>query len=252
MDIPFAEGKSPVHRMDPRVRLGAAVVLSFTTSFMENTIALAWAFGASVLLILVSRISAAHTAKRFVSVFGFFLLIWIILPPTYPGEAIFHVSGVGFAREGIHICLVITLKGLTIFLMFTALVATIPVSFFAQALSFFRVPNKLILLLMLTHRYLFVMDQEFKRLYRAARLRAFRPKTSMHTYKTYAYLLGMLFVRAHERSIRVSRSMRVRGFTGRFPGIAQWRFSVYDRIWLFFFLFWVTGLIVLEWTPLVL
>ena len=41
----------------------------------------------------------------------------------------------------------------------------------------------------------------------------------MHTYRTYAYLLGMLFVRASERSARVHQAMKCRGFDGRFHSL---------------------------------
>ncbi len=51
---------------------------------------------------------------------------------------------------------------------------------------------------------------------RAVKIRNFRPATNLHTYRTYAYLVGMLFVHASERARRVHLAMKCRGFEGRF------------------------------------
>ena len=58
----------------------------------------------------------------------------------------------------------------------------------------------------------------------AARLRGFRPRSSMHTYRTLASLLGLLLVRSYERAQRTREAMLLRGFAGRFHSVA--RFSV--------------------------
>jgi cobalt/nickel transport system permease protein len=47
--------------------------------------------------------------------------------------------------------------------------------------------------------------------------RCFRPGTGMHTYRTYAYLVGMLLVRSHGRSRSIYNAMLCRGFRGHFP-----------------------------------
>ena len=57
-------------------------------------------------------------------------------------------------------------------------------------------PGKAVFLLMFTYRYLWVMEEEYLRLKRAAELRGFVPKTNLHTYKTIASLFAMVLVRA--------------------------------------------------------
>jgi cobalt/nickel transport system permease protein len=52
------------------------------------------------------------------------------------------------------------------------------------------------------------------------KIRGFRPRTRLHTYRSYAYLVGMLFVRAAARADRVHQAMRCRGFNGRFHSLA--------------------------------
>ena len=62
-----------------------------------------------------------------------------------------------------------------------------------------------------------VLEEEYQRLARAARIRGFRAGTDLHTYRTYAYLVGMLFVRAADRAERVRNAMLCRGFNGQIP-----------------------------------
>jgi cobalt/nickel transport system permease protein len=109
------------------------------------------------------------------------------------------------------------------------------------------VPSKIIFLLLLTYRYIFVIDEEYKRLARSAKIRGFRPGTNLHTYKTYAYFVGMLFVRASTRAERVHQAMLCRGFRGRFHCLGEFSFSRMD--WIFSLIMGgvITGLGYFEW-----
>ena len=82
---------------------------------------------------------------------------------------------------------------------------------------------------------------------RAAKIRSFRPRTNVHTYKTFAYFIAMLFVRAASRADRVYRAMRCRGFTGRLYCLAE--FPPRTSNWVFAGIMTaaVTALILIEW-----
>ena len=90
-----------------------------------------------------------------------------------------------------------------------------------HALGCLGLPDKLVYLLLITYRYVFVMEQEYQRLTRAMKIRGFRPGTNLHSYQSYAYLVGMLFVHASVRADRVSKAMKCRGFTGIFHSLRQ-------------------------------
>jgi cobalt/nickel transport system permease protein len=84
---------------------------------------------------------------------------------------------------------------------------------------------------MITYRYLFVFEQAYQRLIRAARVRGFTPGTNLHSYRTYAYLAGMLLVQAWSRANRVSNAMKCRGFNGKFHTLLE--FQPNPRNWPF-------------------
>jgi cobalt/nickel transport system permease protein len=112
------------------------------------------------------------------------------------------------------------------------------------------IPDKIVSLLLITYRYIFVMKQEFERLSRAAKARGFRPKTNIHTYRTYAYLVGMLLVRAVERAERVHKAMICRGFRGKFYSLHKFSVSLPDLVWSVVFGVLLVIVELIEWTKM--
>ncbi len=102
-----------------------------------------------------------------------------------------------------------------------------------HALGRLGVPWKLVYLLFFTVRYVDVLNREQHRLRAAMRMRAFRPRNNLHTYRTYGYLVGMILVRSLDRAERIVAAMKCRGFRGRFPGIDRPSLTAADA-WLAF------------------
>ena len=111
------------------------------------------------------------------------------------------------------------------------LIATMNFSILGYALNWLHVPDKIVHLLLMTYRYVFLIEQEYQRLIRAAQIRGFRPGTNLHTYKTYACIVGMLLVRSAVRADRVYKAMLCRGFKRKFYCLHE--FSVGRNEWLF-------------------
>ena len=91
-----------------------------------------------------------------------------------------------------------------------------------------------------------VIAQQWQSLSVAARLRGFRPKSDMHTYRTLASLLGLLLVRCYERSLRVREAMLLRGFSGHFRSVSSFRACTGDYIFALGLLLCMAGIIAVE------
>jgi len=215
----FSRGPSPLHRLDPRFRLAAATAWTVCAALLTTAHAAALALVGSALLLAVSRPPLGRLFSRLAAVNVFILFLWVILPFSQPGEAVFRLWGLAATREGLALAGLITLKSNAIVLAFIALVATIPVSELGRALRSLKVPDKLAHLLVFTYRYVFVMAGEYQRMRQAMKIRAFTPRTDLHTYRTLAYLAGMVLVRGLDRSERVYKAMLCRGFDGRFRSL---------------------------------
>jgi cobalt/nickel transport system permease protein len=243
---PFAVGSSPLHRLDPRVRLAAAAMYSCTAALCREFPSLLAALAVSVALVALARLRAVEVFKRLLAVNGLVVFIWAVLPFTFPGDVVFRVGPFGAAREGIELAAQITLKSNAIVLAFMALVATMPIATAGHALHRLRVPDKIVHLMLMTYRYLFVLEQEYQRLARAAGMRGFRPGTNLHTYRTYAFLVGMLLVRAVDRAERVRWAMLCRGFQRKFHSLQEFRAGGGSLLFLLLISAAVLGITVLE------
>ncbi|MBN1142258.1 MAG: cobalt ECF transporter T component CbiQ [Deltaproteobacteria bacterium] len=222
---------SPFRRIDPRLRIVTAVLFSFAVALASEWAALGAGFGCAWLAIILCGLSPWRVLKRIAPAFGFILFLWAVLPLTVPGPALLRLGPLPLSAPGIALAGGITLKAAAILPAITLLIGTLPVATIGHALQRLRVPEKLVYLLLFCYRYIFVIEEEYRRLERAARLRSFRPGTNLHTYRTYAYLIAMLFLRAALRADQVHRAMLCRGFHGRFHTLEEIRFRATDRYW---------------------
>ena len=243
----FAFGDSIVHRIDPRVRVISAVLYSFIVALSGATATLLAAVAVSAGLVFLARLDAGKVAGRLKVLAGFLVLMWLILPLTYQGAPLMRLGPLSVTRPGVALAAMISLKSIAILLAFITLAATMSFPELGRALHRLGCPGKFVHHLLMTYRYIFVIEAEYHRLLRAVKIRSFRPKTSLHTYKTYAYLVGMLFVRASERAVRVHQAMCCRGFDGRFYCLSQFPPSGRNRVFAAAMGGVLAGLVVLEY-----
>jgi cobalt/nickel transport system permease protein len=243
----FAVGDSLFHRFDPRLKIVFATAYSFVVALSKRFPVLLTALVLSLLMIALARLSVREVFKRLVPVNILILLLWLAVPLTFEGEPLFHIGRFAITRPGVILSAQITLKANTILLALMALIATSSISTLGHALNHLCLPTKIVDLLLLTYRYIFVIEQEYLRLLAAMRIRSFCPGTNIHTYKTYAYLIGMLFVRASDRAERVYQAMLCRGFKGKFYSLHEFSFSRLDWVSCAFMVVAIIGLGILEW-----
>ena len=112
-----------------------------------------------------------------------------------------------------------------------ALMGTIAVQDLGPAMQQLKIPNKLCHILLFTYRYIFVIHQEYMTMRQAMTARGFKPRTNRHTYRSYAWLVGMLLVKSWDRAERVHGAMRCRGFLGRFYTLTE--FTTHPKDYLF-------------------
>jgi len=216
IEEPLAYGDSFIHQLNPVTKIISTVILSFAAALSNDFTILVVYFIVSLVLVLMARIKFCDVMKRLKPVFWFLLMLWIILPVTFKGEVLYRAGFISITKPGVILCTKITLKSIAILVLFTALLATMTVAALGHGLHKLHVPDKMVFLLLMTYRYISVIEDEYKRLLRAAKFRGFKPGTNLHSYKTYAYLAGMLFVRASCRAQRVYQAMICRGFNGKF------------------------------------
>lgn len=243
----FAEGASPLHRMDPRVKFLAAGPLLVLTALAGGLVAPAYALLVSVALAVLAGLEPGKIIQRLIVVNAFVLVVWVFLPFSMQGEVVFMVGPFPATREGLLYAMQITLKTNAIVLATIAVYGTTRAMSLAHALVHLKAPVKLVYLFFFFYRYVSVLHEEYTRMRESMRMRCFGPAANWHTYATFANLIGMLIVRSFERSERIYEAMLCRGFYGHFPVIGHFHLHRVDYVMGPLLLAAAGGVIVLAW-----
>ncbi|MBB4956142.1 cobalt/nickel transport system permease protein [Agrobacterium vitis] len=168
--------------------------------------------------------------RRLLHLEGFLILLFLTLPFTLPGQPAFHLGPLVASREGIWQAFTLALKVTASVLMIALVIGSTEPIRLGIALRSLRVPEALVrLFVSLTLNVSFV-QLELTRLRDAMRMRGFRARSNRHTWRSYGYLFGMLFIRAIDRAERVEEAMRLRGYSGLFPRTEMPKPSLKDWI----------------------
>ncbi len=236
-----------MHVVDPRLRVVGAVTFAMVVAVSYDFTVLFTALILSLCMVLSARLAFKAVGRRLLAPVIFLLLLWAVLPWSYEGDVLTALGPVVITRPGVTLCAQISLKTVALMVAFMALVATMTVDTLGHTLNRLRMPDKMVHLLLITYRYLFVIEQEYQRLVRAMKIRNFHPKTNLHSYRTYAYLVGMLFVRASERARRVHSAMICRGFNGRFVSLRKFSPNPGNHVFFLCTILSLLLLVALEW-----
>ncbi|MDO9584242.1 MAG: cobalt ECF transporter T component CbiQ [Desulfomicrobium sp.] len=248
-DEPFAHGSSPVHGLDPRVRLAMAGIFSVCVAMLREPAAAGAALLLALVILALSAPPMKQLCKRVALVNVFIVFLWLTVPLTMPGAPVLTLGPLTVSREGVELVWLATLKSNAILLTFLALVTSMDSPTMGHALNRLGAPSKLVFLFLFTYRYLHVIADEWQRLLTAARLRGFALRTGMHTYRTIGNLLAMVLVNSFDRSGRVYQAMLLRGFQGRFASVVRFKARRQDALFAALWLMATAGLVLMDLFP---
>jgi cobalt/nickel transport system permease protein len=246
----FASTDSLIYRLDPRVKIVVVFLFSVVVAVSNRFLVLLLALGLSLCIVLLARVLKKQLLRRLVPVNIFVLFLWFFLPFTIGGESFFSIGPLIGTHQGVLYAARISLKANTIVGMLIALVGSTSILTLGHAMHELKVPKKIVHLFFFTYRYVHVIHREYLRLVSAMKVRGFRPGTNMHTYKTYAHLVGMLLVKSADRAERVRNAMLCRGFRGKLYSLSEFSLNASDVVSLVVMLASVLALGMLEWTAI--
>jgi cobalt/nickel transport system permease protein len=214
--IEHLQGRSIIHRLDPRIRILSGFGLSAIIALSKSWPVIGLGAASALALLFAARVGPRVVFGRLIELNVFMLMVLLLVPFSMPGEPLFCLGPAVFSRQGLIFALAITLKGNAVVMTLTALLSTIETVTLGHALNHLKVPDKLIHLFLFTVRYIDVLHHEYLRLRQAMKCRCFRVGMNLHTYRTLGNLVAILLIRSLDRSERIMRAMKCRGFTGRF------------------------------------
>lgn len=229
-------GVSWIQQLDPRLKIVIAFIAAFLIALTNDLITLYYFLFLAIILIINSKIKVKYLFKKLMLINFFILIIWIFIPLTFPGEVLLSIGKFSLTAEGINFALKITLRSNSIMLLIISLLTTNSISEIIHALYRLKIAKKLIYLFFFVYRYLHIIKREYNNLNEAMLMRAFKAKTNLHTYKSYAYLIAMLLIKSYERSQKVYEAMICRGFKGKFVFFDDFKIKKLDILFTIGFL----------------
>jgi cobalt/nickel transport system permease protein len=229
---------SALHRLDPRVKIVSLVVFLFFAIFTRPDSFLSFALYGLLLLLLIgiSKIPVYYILKRCLVVVPFILMTSIFLLFVNQGATItlFHIGNfqMNVAAGGWIIFLSVMVKGILSVLCLTLLTASTPFPQLLAALEDLKFPQLIIMILSFMYRYIFLIEDEVMKMWRAMKSRSAGGFRWLHL-KVIANMLGTLFIGSYERGERVYLSMCCRGFDGTFKRTHNFELRRNDLVFLF-------------------
>lgn len=205
-------------------------MFSILVAVVKNFDTVLFALFLSIAIVVLARLFLKDILKRLLVTNTFILFLWLVLPFSFPGRAIFSIGRFSASLEGINYTLLLTIKCNSIVLAGIGLLATIPIFQFTHGLDHLKLNHKLIYLFYLIYRYAHITQSEYHRIRNGLKVRGFKPTNSLFTYKTYGYIIGTLLIRSYERAQRISQAMKLRGFDGHFWVLDHFQMREVDKI----------------------
>lgn len=219
---------SAVHRLDPRVKVVAALAFILSVALLPDG---AWGLYAAALAALLAVAAAARLSPWLVarrSLVGLpFLLAALTVLFAVPGRAVWsgpfglEITDAGLVRFGS-----IVARSLVSIAAAVLLTATTRFPDILHALRHLKVPAVLVAIIGFMYRYLFVLVDEVERLMRARAARSARlpgaPGGGSLRWRAAVagHMAGQLLLRSLDRSDRVYHAMLARGYRGELLTLA--------------------------------
>jgi cobalt/nickel transport system permease protein len=209
----YSAGTGPLHRLDARLKLIAALACVVTAVATPMG---AWrALGALglvlVFLIGLSGIPPRELGRRWL---GFFLVVGflaVMVAPTHPARARLGLAVVAssiLTKNGLALLTMLLLAGVT------------PFPKLLVAMRKLGMPLILVSTLQFMDRYRHVLLDELDRMATARRARTFGRRRTL-PWSLLTGLIGLLFLRTFERAERVHDAMIARGWQGTLHSLEE-------------------------------
>ena len=231
----FAQGDSPVHRLDARAKLVAVVAYTAVLiSFSRYAVAALAPMAILPLSMLCLGGVPVWFGFRRAAILSPFILAICLFSPLYDHSA--HLVAFGpwrFVVSGGWLTAAdVAIKFTFGVLALTALMSTTPFSSLLEAMRRLGAPKLLVMQLGFVYRYLFVLIDEAMRIRRGRDFRGAARAPAGRRLSAVGNIIGSLFVRTLERSDRIHTAMAARGYRGDSRGLSVSRFRRRDAAFL--------------------
>ena len=225
--------------LDPRVRVVGLLALVVAVTLSRRISVVLALFGVSVLLAGLSKVSLGTLLTR-VWLLAFVFTGTIALPALFltPGDTVFATAGgtLHITAQGVSTVLLLIARVETAVTLTTLLVFCTPWMKVLKALRALRVPREVVMMLAMTHRYIFLLAETASQMLESRQSRTVGVLDSSTQRRMAARTAGVLLSKSVELSNEVFLAMQSRGFRGDVRVLSEFRMRLLDYVGLAGFL----------------
>lgn len=213
----IAKAKGLLQRIDPRAKVVGLSALIFASVFSRKLSVIAAVFGLAMVLALLSRVRLPVLAKRvWLPVLIFTGVIAAPALFTTPGNAMPRVPGIGahITVQGARSATFLLARAETAATLALLLVLCTRWTHVLKALRVLRVPVVAVVLLGMTHRYIFLLLATTRDAFEARRSRIFGALGGKTRRKLVTNTAAVVMDRSFQMADEVYAAMQSRGFDG--------------------------------------
>ncbi len=225
--------------LDPRVRLAGLLSLVLAVTLSRRISVVLALFGAAIVIAVLSNVSLRTLVVRvWLAVLLFTGVIAIPALFLTPGDPIFTTGGGAFriTAQGASTALLLLARVETAATFTTLLVLCTPWMHVLKALRAFHVPQEVVMMLAMTHRYIFLLGETAGQMLESRQSRTVGVLDGATQRRMAARTAGVLLGRSVELSNDVFLAMQSRGFRGEVKILSEFRMRARDYIGLAAFL----------------
>jgi len=215
-----------LQRLDPRVKLVGILALVLPAAAARRFTVIVGLLAVALVLAALSHVSFGVLLKRvWIAVLLFTGVIALPAPFVTPGQAVYHLPGLGWTvtSQGLTSAGYLVLRAETAATFCVLLVLTTPWSHVLKALRVLRVPAVLVTVLGMTYRYLFLVLQSAHDMFVSRRSRMVGELTGRERRRVAASSAAVLMSKTFDLSSEVYLAMQSRGYRGDVSVLDEFR-----------------------------
>ena len=225
--------------LDPRVRVAGLLAMVLAVSLSHRIGVVLALFCAAVLVALLSKVSLATLAIRVWLVVLVFTGV-IALPAFFltPGDPVWTAAGgsIRITSQGTSTAMLLIARVETAATFTTLLILCTPWMHVLKALRAFHVPQEIVMMLAMTHRYIFLLAETVAQMFESRQSRTVGVLDGRTQRRVTVRTAGVLLSKSVELSNEVFLAMRSRGFRGDVKILSEFRMRAWDYLGLATFL----------------
>ncbi|MHB8142906.1 MAG: cobalt ECF transporter T component CbiQ [Thermoleophilia bacterium] len=220
----IASGKTPLHRLDGRVKTALLLVAIVFATVLTHWYLLVGLWLASLVLFHTLRLSWRLLLRRLYIPFGIAWLVFLDLLFTNGGHPLFHLSAGLFSltayREGLLLGILIVLRIMAAVTLGSILSFSTPMIEILETMRLYKLPGFIVDLAAMMYRYVFVLEETAHNMRRSQLSRMGASSSWLQQASDTGKVAGHVLTRSLDRSTMIYKAMLARGYDEDSSGTA--------------------------------